>query len=344
MISLSGVFHSGCNLPGDMEGALRAGYHVGVSASDIRPPGIRAACELAQVHTEQMMFVDSGAFGEVEFSPLERRFVVKKPITDWRHRLDVYEEIAEAWGRRTMLVCPDLVGDQQGTLERLDRYSTRMQHLADYYGARLIVPLQGGRMDMVDFGLAARQIMDGHPRMVWGIPSKKAATHPRDLAAFAKGVGAAEDAYIKETGQQPMPAWFHLLGCAPSMGDVLGGVDYLGLLAAIRQHLPDAVVTCDSVRMRGLVGRTNGKGGSVNVLTAAQDRARAAGVRGSRAVKAAAAEAVYRAELEGRAALDAWLEGLTQGVHAPAPPALRPPRRPPPPSKKTPPANQLALF
>lgn len=293
MISLGTVFRSGTNHPGEIEGTLRAGCQVGVSVCELNDQAIDTLRACASEHPDRMLFVDSGAFGEVAWSETEGRLVVAKPIDlgEWCHRLRVYEELAEAWGHRCLLVCPDLVGDQAGTLARLKGHGARMQRMADRWGSWLILPVQRGALSMTEFAAQAYAALDRHPRVVWGIPSKKAATSPAELSAFARS--------FLEAGH-PAP-WFHLLGAVPEMA-LWPGRRYLDLLVAIRHQLPDALVTCDSVRIRALVGRNKGRGDKPRPLTAAQDAARAQGLTDVRAVKRAAVQAVYGAE---RARLEA---------------------------------------
>lgn len=287
MIPLGTVFRSGTNHSGEIEGTLRAGFQVGVSVCELNVEAVRTLRDCAQAHPERMLFVDSGAFGEVGWSEAEGRLVVREPIDsgEWCHRLRLYEELAQAWGHRCLLVCPDLVGDQAGTLARLKGHGARMQRMADRWGAWLILPVQRGALSMTEFAAQAYAALDRHPRVVWGIPSKKAATSPAELSAFAQS--------FAEAGH-PAP-WFHLLGAVPEMA-LWPGRRYLDLLVAVRRHLPDAMVTCDSVRLRALVGRNKGRGDKPRPLTAAQDAARAQGLTGARAVKRAAVQAVYGAE------------------------------------------------
>ena len=289
MISPGCVFRSGTNHPGEIEGTLRAGCQVGVSVCELNPAAIDTLRACASEHPDRLLFVDSGAFGEVAWSEAKGRLVVAKPIDlgEWCHRLRVYETLAEAWGHRCLLVCPDLVGDQAGTLARLRGHGARMQRMADRWGVWLILPVQRGLLSMTEFAAQAYAALDRHPRVVWGIPSKKAATSPLELSAFARS--------FLEAGH-PAP-WFHLLGAAPEVA-LWPGERFMDLLVAIRHQLPDAVVTCDSVRIRALVGRGQGRGGKARPLTAAQDAARAQGLTGARAVKRAAVEAVYGAELQ----------------------------------------------
>jgi hypothetical protein len=101
-------------------------------------------------------------------------------------------------------------------------------------------------------------------KIVIGIPSKKSATKPAELAALASA--------LRELG---VVAPFHLLGMGPK------SKGWGPMRKAIRDHLPMAVIYSDSVAIRAEVGRTNGRGGGARRITAAQDRARARGVTGT---------------------------------------------------------------
>lgn len=287
MITLGMVFRSGANHAGEITGTLRSGWHVGVSVSEVNSAAVAELVKQAPLHQDRLLFVDSGAFGEVEWNQSALGFDVKAPITDsdWRERIDIYECAALAWGNRCLLVCPDRVGDQSITLQRMRTHAARLTTLSDKTGAWLMLPLQQGQQSMTDFARDAYAIHSSHSRVIWGIPSKKAATTPQALSKFAKDLA---DSNFRA-------AWFHLLGCTPTIAE-WPGHRFLSLVHAIWSNLPDAVITCDSVRIRALVGRSNGAGGAANILTKAQDEARASGLTSVYDVKAAAIEKVFRQE------------------------------------------------
>lgn len=200
------------------------------------------------------VFVDSGAFSEVAFDPKLGRMVTVDPITDadWRERLASYRRIAQALGPRAYLVAPDKVGDQRATLRRLERYADQVRELRQL-GARIIVPIQRGDMDGASFDRECTRVL-GFDDYVRGIPSKKAAATVEEIADLSR--------------QLPDDARVHLLGLGP------WGSRYEAVLAAVAR--PAELVTSDSVRIKALVGRSNGRGGKPRPLTRITDLVRQA--------------------------------------------------------------------
>ena len=230
------------------------------------------------------VFVDSGAFAEVEFDGELGRFVDVNPITgaDWLERLADYHRIAAALGDRAYLVAPDKVGDQAETLARLERYAPEVRALRDL-GANVIVPIQRGALSAAEFDLECSRVL-GFDDYIRGIPSKKAAATPAEIAALS--------------AELPASVRVHLLGMGPA------SEGYDETVAAIGR--PAALVFCDSVRIRALVGRKNGPGGGPRILTTLNDAAKAAlGIVGrtparfAAAVKFAALDAYFSAHYAG---------------------------------------------
>jgi hypothetical protein len=163
------------------------------------------------------------------------------------------------------------VGDQQQTLERMIELGYIMRGLALHYGCKVIVPVQRGELEAVDFLVSALVALRlPKESIVIGIPSKKSATTPAQLRALAQA--------LKEQGVE---APFHLLGMGPK------SKGWAAMVRAIRDSFPQATIYSDSVDIRAQVGRTNGPQGGARRITVAQDRARARGVTGSD-IKAAA--------------------------------------------------------
>lgn len=222
-------FWSGVNHPGEVRGLL--GTWIGIAANELRTGLLD---ELETYAGAKHVFVDSGAFSEVEFTAEGPRVV--KPIThrEWMRRFQVYRDVAARHRTRAYLVTPDQVGNQAVTLERLAKYSHVMAALVFAHRCRLIVPVQKGALSMVDFftrsllALALpRYDQVGDP--IWpiaGIPMKKDATSLEELEAFAR--------------ELPNGAHFHLLGVGPE------SKRYAQAIAAIRRVNPEAVITSDS--------------------------------------------------------------------------------------------------
>lgn len=249
-------FASGLGTEAEVRAVALAGYHVGLTCSELGRGVLEAAEHAAALGC--LVFVDSGAFAEVRFDEVAGCFVDKAPLTDadWKMRLDVYRRLALSIGRAAYVVAPDKVGDQQETLRRLARWASEVRALRTVhgdaeYGPRVIVPVQGGALAAADFAQLALEALGlNEDEVVWGIPSKKGATTTEQLGAFA--------ATCQADGR------FHLLGMGPQ------SPRYAEAVEAILEHCPDAVITCDAVRVTALVGRN-----PVRPLTAEQDAYRA---------------------------------------------------------------------
>jgi hypothetical protein len=256
-------FASGVNNPGEVRGLALSGRHVGITASELRS-GLLDELDHYR-HGLQRCFVDSGAFSEVKFGPNGREIV--KPITDadWLARFAVYERIAGTFGPRAYVVAPDCVGDQAVTLERLQRYAVNVAAIAALR-AQIIVPVQKGALPMSEMFRRACAILGLRQAPIAGVPLKKDATSLADLRELVESL-----------------PWFgarlHLLGLGPESKKFRSVVE---LIKSIR---PNATITSDSVTIRRLVGRTNGRGNGPRALTLAQDRARAMGVTDPAEVK-----------------------------------------------------------
>jgi hypothetical protein len=234
-------FASGSNRPGDVRGLDDAGQALGVAVPELSP---RAMTELASVRVP--VFVDSGAFSEVEFGPTGPNVVRPLGAEHWSRVFGVYRALAGleagAW-----LVAPDMVGNQVVTLERLERYASELRQL-HRAGARIIVPIQKGELSMAAFADRAAELL-ALP-FVCGVPMKKDATSIGELRAFLA---------------EWRPAAVHLLGLGPE------SPRYGAAAAAVERA--GALLTCDSVRLKALVGRRNGRGGGPRPLTLALDEA-----------------------------------------------------------------------
>lgn len=245
-------FASGSNRPAEVRGLAGVGADVGVAVPELSPNGIAALKALAG--TDVQVFVDSGAFSEVKFGPAGVQVV--KPITDadWRARLEVYRELAEALGSQVWLVAPDQVGSQQVTLERLTRYRAEVAAIAEL-GARILVPIQKGEATQAEFAGRVAEVLDG---VDWlpALPCKKAATTPAEAAAFLAAT---------------KPAHVHLLGLGPRNR-------LAPAFAAAVEAAGVASYSLDSNWLAANVGRSEAK---PRRFTAAQDLARLAVAAGA---------------------------------------------------------------
>lgn len=243
-------FASGSNRVGEISGFASVGQHVGVAAPECRGPCREALLRLAGSGVR--VFIDSGAFSEVEFGPAGPRVVRPMADDDWQRIFDLYDAVAERLGPMVHVVAPDRVGDQQVTLQRMRQYGARVRHLRDL-GARVLVPLQRGPIASAEFWLQAAIAMGlspDDPGLIPAVPAKKNATTLPEFIAF---LDAAR------------PAAVHLLGMGPRSAQVEA------FLAAARAR--GVRVYMDSVMITAHAGRTGGPGGGPRRLTAASDAA-----------------------------------------------------------------------
>ncbi len=261
-------FASGVNHPGEVRGLFLSGRSVGITAGKART-GLFEELE-AFSGGGSSLFVDSGAFSEVKFGPGGPRVV--RPISDagWLERFELYARCAAMFRTRCYLVAPDRVGDQAHTLALLERFAANVAAVASFR-AQIIVPVQRGSIPMGEFFRRQLAILNLRETPIAGIPMKKNATTLAELAAFV----------------DTLPTWgsrIHLLGLGPASKGFKKAIE------AIKSRRPDCEITTDSVTIRRLAGRTNGRKGGPRILTLEQDRARALGLKGA-PVKAFALQA-----------------------------------------------------
>lgn len=269
-------FISGSNHAGEIKGLALSGHDVGIAVPEANEAALR---ELEMYRCGPLqVFVDSGAFSEVSFPGGVPTITDPISPAEWDRRLAVYERLARSLRSQVWLVAPDCVAHQRETLERLTTYAPRLQTLLQER-ANLIVPVQKGSLSMLAFSERVVELL-GTDDLVWGIPMKKDATSLDELADFVAGLQL-----------QGRPARIHLLG--------LGRKSklYAAAIRTIRLNHREPRITCDSVRITALVGRTNGVGGGPRPLTVARDRAVAKGITGTAAIKYAAVHDVFLSEV-----------------------------------------------
>ncbi len=254
-IQPTAYFASGSNRATEIRGMSRAGADIGVAA-----PHVSAAAEaelLALAGSDVLVFVDSGAFSEVEFGP-EGVSIVKPMTADtWASVLGFYRRLALRLGDQLWIVAPDRVGCQRTSLERLARYAPQVRELHEL-GARVLVPIQKGDLSQADFAAAADEAL-GFSDWLPAMPCKKAATTAAEVAAFV----AARS-----------PRHVHLLGL---------GIRSRSLDAYLAPFGGSCSVSLDSCWITANVGAKNGPGNGPRRLTKARrvaqtvlDRLRAA--------------------------------------------------------------------
>ena len=239
-------FCSGASAPADLRGLARVLAPAGVSLPELSAPTLEELIQLG--HLPWPLFVDSGAFSEVEVDGTGR-LVVVAPIEEqaWHARLAVGLRIAVAFGARAWVVAPDCVGDQVETLVRLRRHRDEVAAIRAA-GARVVVPLQRGSLSTAAFEEATSEAL-GFDDFVRAIPGNKDAMPTAELGAYLATA---------------RPKAVHLLGIGPRN-------HRLPTLHALCQRLvPDAELSCDSNGLAALVGSTNGIAHGPRPLTAAQ--------------------------------------------------------------------------
>jgi hypothetical protein len=222
------AYASGVNEAREIKGFALAGFPIGASASNLREAAIK---ELLRV--EGPVFLDSGAFSEVCFSPETGKLEITNPISprEWRRRLSIYVRLARGLGSRLSVVAPDCVGDQDETLRRLALYRDEL-HLLHELGAEILIPLQVGTRTHETFYALAQEAV-GVP-LVPAFTMKKAVTSDGDAERFLKAV---------------QPSRIHLLGIGREnrrAGHILD---------LIRRCSPSTEISMDSNRLRAVTGK-----------------------------------------------------------------------------------------
>jgi hypothetical protein len=181
----SAYFASGSNRPAEIRGLSKIGADVGVAAPELTQAALAELLELKG--TDVQVFVDSGAFSEVDMTPSGP--VVARPISHeaWLGILDKYLVLGEKLGRQLWVVAPDQVGDQDATLRRLLTYRPQLARIGAT-GARILVPLQRGARSLAKFARSVDKVLRGvlDIRIPWlpALPCKKAATSPEEVREF----------------------------------------------------------------------------------------------------------------------------------------------------------------
>lgn len=239
-------FASGSNHAGEIRALADLGHDVGVSAREIGPSGIAELLQLAG--TDVQVFVDSGAFGEVKFTPSGPVVVRPMSALDWRRVFGIYRRLAAVLGSQLHVVAPDRVGCQDTTLQLVCDHEEDLRELASM-GVRILMPNQKGALSQAAFYQCVTDILGFAP--IPALPCQKAATSVDEARAFVREV---------------KPRQIHLLGVGRSERA-------MALLAAIAEESPGSLVQLDAVLVTSLSGRTNGRGGGPRVITAANDLA-----------------------------------------------------------------------
>lgn len=244
-------FASGANLPGEIQGFAKIGHDIGVAAPEVRERSERALVALAG--TDIQVFLDSGAFSEVEFDETRGELVVVHPISEaeWTKRLQLARRLAVALGDQLHVVAPDRIGSQVDTLARLTRWKEEILAIRAS-GARILVAMQQGALSRIDFAAEVDRVL-GFRDWTPALPMKKAPMTPAEVEAFVRA---------------RQPRMLHLLGLGT------GRSNAAEIFSSIHRAAPDCLFSCDAVLVRRYVGKTNGPGGGPRAYTAAVETLR----------------------------------------------------------------------
>lgn len=213
-------YFSGVAAPAIWAGYADAGVPMCLVVAKLPAEGITRA--RAFVASGGDLLLDSGAFIHRE----------RPSALDWPAILATYRDIAEA-GPVTV-VLPDVVGDQDGTLQLLVDQALTLRALAAHPNVTTLLPLQGGTRALSTLHAQAVQRLGFLPDGI-ALPSHAAALPPaslRDLAAIPH-----------------QPRRLHFLGVsrnATKLGD---------RLLRLAEVWPDARVSADACEHRAQVGQ-----------------------------------------------------------------------------------------
>lgn len=237
-VTPSAYFLSGSNRAPEIAALGKAGVDIGVTAPEVHEASIVELEKLAG--SDVMVFVDSGAFGEVRWDDARGEFLTVKHINheNWIRILGLYERLARTLGPQLMVVAPDRVGSQRETRNRLRRFSLHVRNI-QHHGARVMVALQRGDVSQLSFAEDVDQIL-GNDRWIPALPCKKAATLPYEVAEFVA---------------RRQPRHVHLLGLGISNRQIQ---QYLRPFAG-----SSSSVSLDSCWLTANVGRNKRADGSV---------------------------------------------------------------------------------
>jgi hypothetical protein len=199
-------------------------------AKERRAPGMVVLTSLySRPGNKPPLFIDSGAFSETGG--------VKLTDEQWRDRLGLViqflETIGPAAAALVTVVAPDKVGDQAETLARLGLYCEQVRQINEL-GARVVVPLQAGRLSLKEMGDEVQSILAPRSTYRWWVPGLP-------LTRQSPLTNEQASDYLKEV----RPARVHLLGVGEGNQERLPD-----MREAISQHARDTLVQMDSMLWR----------------------------------------------------------------------------------------------
>lgn len=186
----------------------------------------------AHIEHDADLFCDSGAYGELTSGVL-------MGDDAWDRVFHVYDQLA-VLGSRLTVVAPDKIGDAETTLLRLTRYRDRV----------LALHARGVRIMCV---VHRSDIGDTHSDVL---------QHIKDVLGFVPVLGIPSNAVpfsdeemVDLLRAHPDVRAIHLLGIGKNRTRKKNGVSYPSRMAAINSLGRPLVVTCDSARIKTMIGQ-----------------------------------------------------------------------------------------
>ena len=234
------IFASGANSAGDVRGFAAAGFAVGVSTTHFHDAGEREALALAD--SGMPFFIDNGAFEEFDKKTNGPKVDAKGRERligheQWQERLACYDRMASAFGNKLYCVAPDLIKDQQRTLERLHCYRHEMRAIAAK-GANVLASMHSGPLSGLAFYREVAKVLGFEP-----------------VPAFPMPAGTT-DQEILDLIQALQPKRAHLLGIGVAKPRAAE------LLAKIAEIALDTQMSLDACRMGAIAGYMERKDGT----------------------------------------------------------------------------------
>jgi hypothetical protein len=203
------TFASGLSRIGDLNTAGNAlggneRKGVGVDIGELTNPAIGALAR-AVIDWRAQVFVDSGAFSMFRRNMRKAQDVIdlfgkdEAPkafeAMDFDRLLERYDALLEhIAGRnpseendypRPLMVMPDIVGDQAGSLALVELYKKEIKTETEFNTARPVVPIQKGELTLAQAYARVVEIL-GTDNFIVGIPSNEKAVTNAELLAFLK--------------------------------------------------------------------------------------------------------------------------------------------------------------
>lgn len=186
-------FASGMSRAKDFNAAVHADHGVGVEVGQLSDQAMRELAKRA-VENHAQLFVDSGAF-----SVFKRGLKVEEggaPVAglDFDAILGSYDKLlgyiqdandAEEHVTPPLVVMPDLVGDQAGSLNLITQHRDWIRSACEFNTCRPIIPLQRGERTIAEAYDDVVRIL-GTDKFVCGIPSNAAAISGEEFTEFLR--------------------------------------------------------------------------------------------------------------------------------------------------------------